>query len=165
MGWLRTKDFLIHTGPEKWTETTVRIDGNHLVVNEPIPEVWAKDSNGNIRKDYKGDKIKGDPISEILPAAWVKVVDGWEKDGNWGGYLQVTSECDKGKWIDSSAGWVVTVSSKADPVTFIDKDDYYEIWQHNKPDSSRPLTIVNGNRLRFVEGAEPARFNVFDSTH
>ncbi|MGW5367912.1 hypothetical protein ACWER6_31000 [Streptomyces sp. NPDC004009] len=32
------------------------------------------------------------------PTLWVKVVDGWEKDGNWGGYLKVTCATEEGKW-------------------------------------------------------------------
>ncbi|QEV21989.1 hypothetical protein [Streptomyces alboniger] len=97
------------------------------------------------------------------PALWVKVADGaWAKDGNWGGYLQVTCATAKGKWIDSSDGWVTPVSSKADKVTFYDMGNYYEIWQKDR-ETGKPLTIQDG-LLRFVHGATPGKFNLQDST-
>ncbi|MFG2224499.1 hypothetical protein [Streptomyces sp. NPDC048644] len=97
------------------------------------------------------------------PALWVKVADGaWAKDGNWGGYLQITCATQEGKWIDSSAGWVTPVSSKADKVTFYDMGNYYEIWQKDR-ETGKPL-IVQDNCLRFVHGATPGKFNLQDST-
>ncbi|MEY2227929.1 hypothetical protein [Streptomyces sp. BF23-19] len=164
MGRLRTNSFLIHTGAEKKTSNCMRFNGTGLLINEDTPKVWAKDSNGNVRKDKSGNEIPGDPIQEILPAAWLKVVDGWAKDGNWGGYLQVTSKENEGGWIQIPDDYMRVGTKKANQFTFVDKDDYYEIW-YDGSEGKRPLTIVDGNQLRFVDGAEPARFNIFDSTH
>ncbi|MFF8478451.1 hypothetical protein [Streptomyces sp. NPDC015414] len=90
---------------------------------------------------------------------WVKVGDGgWSKDGNWGGYLQVDCATAKGKWIDSSNGWVTTVAGKGDPVTFYDMGTHYQIWQGDR-ETGRPLT-VEGDYLRFNKGATPGKFNL-----
>ncbi|MEU8975601.1 hypothetical protein AB0D11_41455 [Streptomyces monashensis] len=70
-------------------------------------------------------------------ALWVKVVDGWSKDGNWGSYLQITCRTQKDKHIDSSDGWVKPVSSKGDKLPFYDMGTYYEIWQNDR-ETGRP---------------------------
>ncbi len=99
---------------------------------------------------------------ETSAALWVKVIDGWSKDGNWGGYLQITCATAKGQWIDSTDGWVRPQTSKGDPVTFYDMGPYYEIWQKDR-ETGRPL-VVDGGTLRFVNGATPTRWNLQDST-
>ncbi|MFE3072516.1 hypothetical protein [Streptomyces sp. NPDC059247] len=95
---------------------------------------------------------------------WVKVADGgWEEDGNWGGYLQITSGGHlKDLWIDSIEGWVTSQGSKVDGTTFYDIGPYYEIWQGTK-ENGRPLIIEN-DQLRFVKGATPGRFQIEDAT-
>jgi hypothetical protein len=93
---------------------------------------------------------------------WVRCVDGWDEDGNWGGYLQFSGKAYEGKWVDSSDGWAKIVDSKADPVSFYDMGDYYEVWQQRRQ-TGRPLTVV-GDRLRFVKGGEPSMFNIQDAT-
>ncbi|MBR7688843.1 hypothetical protein [Acinetobacter nosocomialis] len=95
---------------------------------------------------------------ERNPCLWVTVDEGWEKDGNWGGYLRITCATEKNKYVDSSNGWVLPVASKADKVTFYDMGNYYEIWQGDR-NSGRPLT-VEGDILRFVSGATPAKWNI-----
>ncbi|MFB8171440.1 hypothetical protein ACFC60_26210 [Kitasatospora purpeofusca] len=97
------------------------------------------------------------------PALWTKVASGaWEKDGNWGGHLQITCAAAEGKWIGSSDGWLAPVASQEEPVTFYDKGNYYEIWQKTR-ESGRPLVVRDG-RLRFVEGGHPAKFNIEGAT-
>lgn len=99
---------------------------------------------------------------ERSASLWVTVDEGWEKDGNWGGYLRITCATHKNKYIDSKDGWVLPVSSKADKVTFYDMGNYYEIWQKDR-DSGRPLT-VEGNTLRFGDRANPGKWNIQDGT-
>ncbi|MFI6530667.1 hypothetical protein [Streptomyces uncialis] len=124
---------------------------------------------------YKGDhihpramvRLKGTSLTvggtgDTGPRLRVKLVDGWEKDGNWGGYLQITSDDYQGYYIDSSNGWLTPVSGKVDPVTFFDKGDWYEIWQKDPEHDGRPLT-TSESQLRFVKGAEAHKFNIADS--
>ncbi|TDM63356.1 hypothetical protein [Acinetobacter sp.] len=111
-------------------------------------------------KSYDSKKGEWYDNGERNPALWVTVDEGWEKDGNWGGYLQISCVTQNNKYIDSSNGWVLPVSSKADKVTFYDMGNYYEIWQKDR-ESGRPLT-VEGNILRFVSGATPAKWNIVD---
>ncbi|WP_329274080.1 hypothetical protein [Streptomyces sp. NBC_00691] len=127
----------------------------------------AKLGINEIGRTVKWDESKGEQVkmtwSETTqgPALWVKVADGaWAKDGHWGGYLQVTCAAAEGKWIDSKDGWLTTVSSKSDPVAFYDMGNYYEIWQKDR-DNGKPL-VVEGDRLRFVKGATPGKFNLHD---
>lgn len=91
--------------------------------------------------DHLGGKLRA--------TLWVEIVDSWEKDGNWGGYLKVACEHLKGQYLDSKSGWVRLYSKKYDPVTFVDKDDYYEIWQGD-PGTGKPLSI-EGGVLRFMD--------------
>lgn len=93
---------------------------------------------------------------------WVKVVEGWARDGNWGGYLQISCRTEKGKYLDSRNGWVAPVTSGQDKVTFYDMGNYYEIWQKDR-ESGRPLT-VEGGCLRFTAGATPGKWNLQNST-
>lgn len=116
---------------------------------------WAGTSYDEKKQEYYDN-------GERNPALWVTVDEGWEKDGNWGGYLRITCVTEKNKYVDSSSGWVLPVSSKADKVTFYDMGNYYEIWQKDR-NSGRPLT-VEGNILRFVAGATPAKWNIQDGT-
>ncbi|RST08696.1 hypothetical protein EF910_00120 [Streptomyces sp. WAC07149] len=103
-------------------------------------------------------------LVEQSPTLWVKVADGeWEKDGNWGGYLQVTCVTSNSTWIDSSNGWVRLQTWKVDPVTFYDMGPYYEIWQKSR-ETGRPLVIEN-DRLRFSDDkSRPGKFSLQDST-
>ncbi|MFF5447528.1 hypothetical protein [Streptomyces sp. NPDC012888] len=121
---------------------------------------------GRTTKQVDGKEVlrtETEILQDQNPTLWVKVADGaWSKDGNWGGYLQVTCATDEGKWIDSSSGWVTTVASKVDPVAFYDMGNYYEIWQNNR-ETGRPMIVEDGC-LRFVEGATPGKFNLQDST-
>ncbi|MFE2297129.1 hypothetical protein ACFXAW_02930 [Streptomyces sp. NPDC059445] len=96
---------------------------------------------------------------------FVKVADGaWEEDGNWGGYLQITSGGHlKGKWIDSIEGWVTPHDSKLDGVSFYDMGTHYQIWQGTR-ERGRPL-VVEGDTLRFVTDATPARFNLSEAPY
>lgn len=147
--------------PYRTGEATVRFkqDGNSRV---GINEVGTRTKWDGQKGEYV-DLGETAAIHSQGPTLWVKVADGaWSKDGNWGGYLQVTCATDKGRWIDSSDGWVKTVSSKADPVTFYDMGDYYEIWQQTR-ETGRPLTVV-GDSLRFGDRANPGKFNIQDST-
>jgi len=91
--------------------------------------------------DHLGGKLRA--------TLWVEIVDSWEKDGNWGGYLKVACEHLKGQYLDSKSGWVRPYSKKYDPVTFVDKDDYYEIWQGD-PGTGKPWSIEGGG-LRFMD--------------
>lgn len=136
--------------PRRSTGDTVRFrqDG-YLGVNVPAEG-----------KSYDSKKGEWYDNGERNPALWVTVDEGWEKDGNWGGYLQISCVTQNNKYIDSSNGWVLPVSSKADKVTFYDMGNYYEIWQKDR-ESGRPLT-VEGNILRFVSGATPAKWNIVD---
>ncbi|MET3053935.1 hypothetical protein ABXV19_19310 [Pseudomonas alkylphenolica] len=125
------------------------------------------------------------PHGSTHPLPWFKVVEGWSEGGNWGGYLQISSVADNGKYLDSSGtwgssvtddinmhtsvnfkgdgnGWVAPADAKKSKVTFYDKGNYYEIWQVNG-NSKRPLTVVNG-QLTFVTGATPGKWNLQDST-
>lgn len=141
------------------------------------PETAARFSDAGYLAVKKGDRtVGGDAVSDPFgplaprdldlrqgPALWVKVAsDAWEKDGNWGGHLQITCATSEGQWIGSSNGWMTPVSSPEEPVTFYDKGNYYEIWQKTR-ESGRPLTVQDGN-LRFVGGGHPAKFNVHGST-
>ncbi|HEE6561394.1 TPA: hypothetical protein R7S29_001654 [Acinetobacter baumannii] len=134
---------------------------------------FSTENSVRFRPDgYLGVKVKPEGISfnektgehydngERNPALWVTVDEGWEKDGNWGGYLRITCVTEQNKYVDSSNGWVLPVASKDDKVTFYDMGNYYEIWQKDR-NSGRPL-IVEGNILRFVSGATPAKWNIMD---
>ncbi|MFH8562065.1 hypothetical protein [Streptomyces sp. NPDC017988] len=99
------------------------------------------------------------------PVLWVRCVDGWEEGGDWAGYLQVACEHQKGRWIDSSDGWVKTVDSRdgCEPVWFVDKGDHYELWQGK--DKRRPLirqTYKGTDYLRFCLGDTPGHFVIRD---
>ncbi|WP_322977045.1 hypothetical protein [Acinetobacter pittii] len=111
-------------------------------------------------KSYDSKKGEWYDNGERNPALWVTVDEGWEKDGNWGGYLQISCVTEQNKYVDSSNGWVLPVASKADKVTFYDMGNYYEIWQKDR-ESGRPLTVED-NILRFVSGATPAKWNIVD---
>lgn len=112
---------------------------------------------------WDNEKNQTVATGETTATLWVKVSAGaWAKDGNWGGSLQITCATQKGKWIDSSDGWLTPTAAKGDPVTFYDMGPYYEIWQGTR-ENGRPLTI-QGNVLRFNTGAVPGRFQVQDST-
>ncbi|MFK3718856.1 hypothetical protein ACI2J9_04610 [Pseudomonas fulva] len=106
--------------------------GQMVLRNTEMGSEYADYLNGNLRATL-----------------WVEVVDSWEKDGNWGGYLKIASAHLKGQYLDCKRGWVRPYSSKYDPVTFIDKGDYYEIW-HKTPETGRPLSI-EGGVLRFMD--------------
>jgi hypothetical protein len=143
--------------PYRSSGSTVRFKDDHrLGVNEV----------GRTVKIVDGKQVamtETETLHDQNPTLWVKVADGgWAKDGNWGGYLQVTCVTDKGKWIDSSDGWVTSVASKSDKVTFYDMGNYYEIWQKDRK-TGRPL-IVQDDHLRFAQGATPGKFNLQDST-
>lgn len=111
-------------------------------------------------KSYDSKKGEWYDNGERNPALWVTVDEGWEKDGNWGGYLQISCVTEQNKYVDSSNGWVLPVASKVDKVTFYDMGNYYEIWQKDR-ESGRPLTVED-NILRFVSGATPAKWNIVD---
>ncbi|WP_323613685.1 hypothetical protein [Pseudomonas putida] len=138
--------------PSRTSGSTVRFrpDG-YLGVNVAL---------AGTRYDKKKEQYVADGSSQA--SLWVKVVEGWAKDGNWGGYLQISSSTEKDKYIDSSSGWVKPVASKQDKVTFYDMGNYYEIWQKDR-ESGRPLT-VEGDCLRFSDGATPGKWNLQDST-
>ncbi|MEV4975317.1 hypothetical protein [Streptomyces scopuliridis] len=57
---------------------------------------------------------------------------------------------------------MVPVSSQEEPVTFYDMGNFYEIWQKTR-DTGLPLVVRDGN-LRFVEGGQPAKFNIEGSS-
>ncbi|MFF0483099.1 hypothetical protein [Streptomyces sp. NPDC004435] len=97
------------------------------------------------------------------PLAIMRIAEGeWATDGNWGGFLQVTSAANQHKWIESKNGWAGAFSSKDDKVTFYDMGNYYEIWQWTREDEKgKPLTVEN-DKLRFVKDAVPARWNIED---
>ncbi|MFI1676045.1 hypothetical protein [Streptomyces sp. NPDC020607] len=90
----------------------------------------------------------------------VKLVDGWEEDGNWGGYLQITRGEYKGYYLDSKDGWVHPYSSKYDPITFVDKGDWYEIRQTR--DLNGSALITEGTTLRF-RPVTPGHWHILDS--
>lgn len=138
--------------PSRTSESTVRFrpDGYLGVQVQSDGTSWNEE-----KKNYVLDGSSN-------PTVWVKVVDGWAKDGNWGGYLQITSSNEKDNYIDSQKGWVKPVASKQDPVTFYDMGNYYEIWQKDR-ESGLPLTVQEGC-LRFSDGATPAKWNLQDST-
>ncbi|MBK5002402.1 hypothetical protein IAE37_004678 [Pseudomonas sp. S31] len=99
--------------------------------------------------------------SGMAATLWVEVVDSWAKDGNWGGYLKVACAHQKGKYIDSESGWLHVYSSKYDKVTFVDKGDYYEIWQRDY-ETGRPLGVEDGI-LRFMDDKSKAgKWNIKD---
>lgn len=136
-----------------------------------------------IRELINGKKIEI-PDGQTHPALWVKVVEGWAREGNWGGYLQVTSVTAEGQYIDSNdtwgiavtddfnlnssvsygshSGWVAPTASRTNMLTFYDMGNYYEIWQGDRK-NGRSLTVVE-NRLRFVAGATPGKWNLEDAT-
>ncbi|EIK94813.1 hypothetical protein PMM47T1_19993 [Pseudomonas sp. M47T1] len=138
--------------PWRTSESTVRFrsDG-YLGVNVAL---------AGTRFDSEQGQFVADGSTQT--SLWVKVVEGWAKDGDWGGYLQISCRTQKGKYIDSSNGWVTPVSSRQDKVTFYDMGNYYEIWQKDR-ESGRPLT-VEGGCLRFTAGATPGKWNLQDST-
>ena len=111
---------------------------------------------------YDAEKKERVADGSTQATLWVKVVEGWAKDGNWGGYLQISCRTEKGKYLDSRNGWVTPVASGQDKVTFYDMGNYYEIWQKDR-ESGRPLT-VEGGCLRFTAGATPGKWNLQAST-
>ncbi|MCG8969035.1 hypothetical protein [Streptomyces sp. CL12-4] len=148
---MRTEMFMIHEGPSYSSSVTARFDGEYVVI----------DSNAGV--GYDPDKAgAGSTTSMVLKggaALWVECIDGQTDGSDWGGRLKVACVTNKGMWIDSSNGWVKAVSSGAEPIWFVDKDDYYEIRQGSK--NGRPL-VNQGGRLRFVDGATPGQFNIED---
>ncbi|MFA7892754.1 hypothetical protein [Pseudomonas putida] len=124
------------------------------------------------------------PDGQTYPALWVKIVEGWAREGDWGGFLQVTSITAEGQYIDSDdtwgrlvtndidlnssvsyesqSGWAVPTAARTNVITFYDKGNYYEIWQGDRK-QGRPL-VVEGNRLKFVAGATPGKWNIQDAT-
>ncbi|MFF3860051.1 hypothetical protein [Streptomyces sp. NPDC002209] len=119
-----------------------------------------------VRWDSERREFVARTESELMKAEgvtlWVKVVDGWEKNGNWGGHLQVTCATGKGNWIESRDGWVGHLPSKGDPVSFYDMGNYYEIWQKTR-ETGRPL-VVEGSQLRFSDDkSNPGKFNIENS--
>ncbi|MGV9267604.1 hypothetical protein ACWDRR_23430 [Kitasatospora sp. NPDC003701] len=146
--------------PHRAPERTVRSkDGARFGVNEVAsPLVWSDDKGGYVNRN------QGEIAHAQSQTLWVKVADGgWEEDGDWGGYLQITSGGDlKGRWIDSSDGWVASQGSKVDGTTFYDMGTHYEIWQGTRQ-KGRPL-VVEKDCLRFVAGATPGRFQIEDAT-
>ncbi|WPO69570.1 hypothetical protein [Streptomyces sp. KN37] len=144
--------------PYRTPEATVRFkDGGGLGINEVASgKKWDSDKGEFV------DRTDTEFVHAQGATLWVKVIDGWEKDGNWGGHLQVTCATAKGQWIESKNGWVSAYASKGDPVTFYDMGNHYEIWQQTR-ETGRPL-VVEGDRLRFVAGATPGKFNLQNST-
>lgn len=149
MGWLRTDKFMIYEGSYYESLRVPRFRDPDLIVAFYVPNAVT--------------------VVDQTAAAWFKVVDGWEKDGNWGGYLQIACETHKGRWLGSDGeGWATTKSSRSEaaPVRFVDKDDYYEIWHEGK---NLPLRVSQSSgALRFGAGAEsakhgPSQFNVKDA--
>ncbi|MEU2415193.1 hypothetical protein ABZ736_28035 [Streptomyces sp. NPDC013099] len=136
MGRMRTGSFMLYQGTHAHPKAMVRLEGTSLKVGT---------------------------TGDFAPRLHVKLVDGWEKDGNWGGYLQITSDAYEGYYIDSSSGWLTPVSSKVDPITFFDRGDWYEIWQKDPEHDGRPITIADNEQLRFVKGATGDHFNILDS--
>jgi hypothetical protein len=151
VGRRRTDSFMIYEGTQYSSAVTARFDGDNIVI----------DSSAGIGSDPdKGNA--GSTTSMTLnggPALHVKCIDGWDDGGDWAGYLQIVSAHNKGKWVDSSNGWVMAVGSKADPVWFIDRGSHYELWQGKN--KNRPL-VNSGGRLRFAAGSNPGRFNIKD---
>lgn len=158
MGYLRKKSFMFFLDadapeanqsytPSRSSGDTVRFKQNGYLGVNVAPEGRNSDGSDN---------------GERNPSLWVTVDEGWEKDGNWGGYLRIVCATQQNKYIDSSNGWVLPVSSKGDKVTFYDMGNYYEIWQKDR-DSGRPLT-VEGNTLRFGDRANPGKWNIQDGT-
>jgi hypothetical protein len=170
MGHKRTKSFGLYVGTEVTSPAKVRInDDGDLVINDVPSAVWKPAEWEKSRAGYTpkagGTTVKADWIESVRQQGifmWVRCVDGWEQDGNWGGYLQFSGDAYKGKWVDSSDGWAKLVGSKADPISFYDMGDYYEVWQKRR-ENGKPLTVV-GNKLRFVKNGEPAAFNIIDAT-
>ncbi|MFE6274192.1 hypothetical protein ACFVQ9_36020 [Streptomyces goshikiensis] len=150
--------------PFRDAHNTVRFkDGARFGVNEAAePVLWAGDKVGFRTRFSSYDQTATDHAQR--QTLWVKVADGgWEEDGNWGGYLQITSGGHlKGLWIDSIEGWVTSQGNKVDGTTFYDMGPYYQIWQGTK-ENGRPLVVEN-DRLRFVEGATPGKFQIEDAT-
>lgn len=153
MGRRRTDSFIFYEGQQYSSSVTARFDGDNIVIDSSAGISHDPDKYGSRSGSTTAMTLSGGP------ALHVKCIDGWDDGGDWAGYLQVVSAHNKGKWIDSSDGWVKAVSSKADPVWFVDKGDYYELRQGNK--KGRPL-INSGGRLRFASGANPGRFNIRD---
>lgn len=139
----------------------------------------------NLRPEGWTTGLDPKPDGSTHPSPWFKVVESCSEGGNWGGYLQISSVADNGKYLDSSDtwgrlvtddinlhtsvnfkddgnGWAAPASSKTNKVMFYDKGNYYEIWQVNG-NSKRPLTVVN-NQLKFVADATPGKWNLQDST-
>ncbi|MGW6950184.1 hypothetical protein ACWGHD_25100 [Streptomyces xanthophaeus] len=151
MGYLRTGSFTLYAGLEWSAKGMVRFAGNGFAINEVPADAWHK---------VDGVLVKKDTIQEQEPTPHFKVVDGWEKDGNWGGHVQITSSHCKGDWFDSRNEWVQPVGERGDQVIFLDKGDYYEI--HQRSVGWRVLTLEE-NHLRFVhDKSQAVRFNIKD---
>ncbi|MFC8532454.1 hypothetical protein ACFUJY_00620 [Streptomyces sp. NPDC057249] len=144
--------------PRRSSETTVRFkDGGRLGIREVAPTARWDESKGEHVLLTEGERWHGQGTT-----LWVRVADGaWSKDGDWGGYLQVTCATEKGKWLDSKNGWLTPIASKAEPVTFYDMGNYYEIWQKDR-ETGRPLMLWDDG-LRFHKDAQPGKFNLADS--
>ncbi|MNN33017.1 hypothetical protein D3C81_1467540 [compost metagenome] len=170
--------------PKRTGGNTVRFRPDGCLGINVSPEGWTQAKIvevGWTEKKMEGPEKDG----STYPSPWFKVVEGRSEGGNWGGYLQISSVADNGKYLDSNDtwgrsvtddinlhtsvnfkddgnGWVAPVSSKTNKVMFYDKGNYYEIWQVNG-NSKRPLTVVN-SQLKFVADATPGKWNIQDST-
>ncbi|MEU8764620.1 hypothetical protein [Streptomyces sp. NPDC048659] len=150
---------------------------NHHVPNNTLASTvrFKEDEYFGIGDPRYGQAAPDDPDKETdqqrrnreqnwrtRPAVWMKVADGaWAKDGNWGGFLQITCVTAKGQWVSSKNGWMAGFSRKADVgVSFYDMGHYYEIWQGTREDG-KPL-VVEDDGLRFVKDATPGRWNIVD---
>lgn len=152
MGSRRTSAFKLYFGnDENNPAAIVRFtDDNRLGIGLHSSDIAKVTKGQMVLKDRPGGSEYVSYLEGKLRATlWVEVVDSWEKDGNWGGYLKITCEHLKGQYLDSKSGWVRPYDKKYEPVTFIDKGDYYEIWQ-NTPETGRPLSI-QGGVLRFMD--------------
>ncbi|MFF0561473.1 hypothetical protein [Streptomyces sp. NPDC004266] len=146
--------------PCRTQEGTVRFkDGGYIGINE---SPGGRGSGPVIDDPDNEFQMKGVSFNGQRPALWVKVVDGWAKDGNWGGHLQVTCATANGYWIAAHKGSMKAATNKTEPITFYDMGPYYEIW-HQDRTTGAPL-VVRGDRLHFEPGATPDRFNLQDAT-
>ncbi|RSS45913.1 hypothetical protein EF912_27950 [Streptomyces sp. WAC07061] len=153
MGHLRTGRFAIYEGQHYSHGSVVRFKDDYLYVTRQ--EAGTVEVGGVTTPARHVVDLQHEPV-----AVWVKVVDGWSKNGNWGGHLQVDCATNKGCWIEgSNRGWAYAYSSKYGPISFVDKGDWYEIRQGGI--DGAPMTIQD-NYLRFVSGAEPSHFNIRD---
>lgn len=151
MGKLRTAPFKLYFGNNE-------NDSNAIVRFTDDDKLGIGLSSGGIAKVIAGRMVAGGTeeqpeylghlSGQLRATLWVEVVDSWAKDGNWGGHLKVACAHLKGQYLDSKSGWVRAYSKKYDPVTFVDKDDYYEIWQGDAG-TGKPLS-VEGGVLRFM---------------